>query len=318
MHALTFSPIFTATVHPNSCRASFRRILIWVFVMLASMISAHAETVSIKWKPSQPMPWVPGNDYIDGHTFNFMNGTIEEKAKVKREGELEAELSVPKETKGSIPFVIILHGCSGMNKTLKKWTNEYGGKLVGAGYGVLVLDSFTSRGVGSDGICADPSQLEWARRRTDDAYSALDWLIENGKADPKRVYVLGRSNGATTSLIIVNKKIGDLHKNKFAAAFPMQPSCAYLKFVEFYAPVFQFLAEKDAACNPVVCADMAASNRPIPVQTKIWKSATHAYEDREPARFFSIAGKPIKMEYSAEANEGTIKAIINILNSYKN
>ena len=90
----------------------------------------------------------------------------------------------------------------------------------------------------------------------------------------------------------------------------MQPSCAYIKFVEFYAPVYQFLAEKDAACNPVVCADMAASNRPIPVQTKLWKGATHAYQDREPARVFTIAGKPIKMEYNAKANEGTIKEIV--------
>ena len=294
------------------------RTLLWVLITLASAISSHAETVSIKWKSSQPIPWIPGNDYIDGYSSSFMNGTIEEKRKTQKDGELEAEMIVPKGTKGSIPFVIMLHGCSGMTTTLKKWTNEYGGKLVEAGYGVLILDSFTTRGVTGDGICADPSQLEWARRRADDAYSALDWLIESGTADPKRVYVLGRSNGATTSLIIVNNKIGMFQKNKFAGAFPMQPSCAYIKYVEYYAPVYQFLAEKDAACNPVVCADMAASKRSIPVQTKVWKGATHAYEDREPARVFKIAGKPIKMAYNAEASEGTIKAIINILNSHKN
>jgi dienelactone hydrolase len=135
---------------------------------------------------------------------------------------------------------------------------------VGAGYGVLILDSSTIRGVTGDGICVDPSQLEWARRRADDAYSALDWLVETGKADPNRVYVLGRSNGATTSLIItsliiMNKKIGSIQKNKFAAAFPMQPSCAYIKYVEYYAPVHLFLLKR--------------TPRPIPQSVPTWLRA---------------------------------------------
>lgn len=320
MHALTFIRILAAIIEPSPRKTRPKlpmRTLLSVIIALINVIPAHAEMVSIKWKSSAPVAWVPGNDYIDGYTPNFMNGTIEEKRKTQKDGELTAELIVPKGTKGPIPFIIMLHGCSGMNNTLKKWAHEYGGRFLGAGYGVLILDSFTTRGVAGGGICADPSQLEWARRRADDAYSALDWLVETGKADPSQVYVLGRSNGATTSLIIMNRKIGSIQKNKFAAAFPMQPSCAYLKYAEFYAPVYQFLAEKDAACNPVVCADMAAINRPIPVQTKIWKGATHAYEDREPTRVFEIAGKPIKMEYNAKANEGTIKSIIGILNSRK-
>jgi hypothetical protein len=70
--------------------------------------------VSIKWKSSAPMAWVPGNDYIDGYTPNFMNGTIEEKRKIQKDGELAGELIVPKGTKGQIPFIIMLHGCRGM------------------------------------------------------------------------------------------------------------------------------------------------------------------------------------------------------------
>lgn len=264
----------------------------------------------IKWHSSAySTSWVPGNDYIDGWSKNFMNGTVEEKGKVQADGELQAEIIAPVGTKGPIPFVVLLHGCTGMNKTLKAWAHGYGGKLVGAGYGVLILDSFTTRGLGPDGICSDPSQLEWARRRADDAYAALGYLIDSGRADPKRVYVLGRSNGATTALIIMNRKIGDLHKNLFAGAFSMQPSCRYMKQVEFYAPVYQFLAEKDEATSPILCSDMASANRPIPVQTKLWKGAYHAYEDRGPTQFFHgyHAG------YHAAAAEGTIKAIITTL-----
>ncbi len=294
------------------------RLLTCLPLLLANAISTQADMVSLKWRASAPVAWVPGNDYIDGYAPNFMNGTIEEKRKTQKDGKLTAELILPKGSKGPVPFVIMLHGCSGMTGTLKKWANEYGGRLVGAGYGVLVLDSFTTRGVTGNGICADPSQLEWARRRADDAYSALDWLIETGKAEPKKVYVLGRSNGATTSLIIMNRKIGDVQKNMFAGAFSMQPSCLYMKNVEFYAPVYQFLAEKDQATSPVLCSDMATSNRPIPVQTKLWKGATHGYQDRGPERTEQIAGKQVKFAYSSPANEGTIKAIIDILNSHKN
>jgi hypothetical protein len=153
-------------------------MLLSALMILTLSTFAHAEMVSIKWKPSQPVAWVPGNNYIDGHTFNFINDTIEEEGKIKRDGELQAELMVPKGIKVPIPFVLIMHGCSGMNVTLKKWAHEYGRKLVEAGYGVLILDSFTTRGVGPEGICSDFSQLEWARRRADDAYAALDWLIE--------------------------------------------------------------------------------------------------------------------------------------------
>jgi dienelactone hydrolase len=292
------------------------RMLLCLPLLLANVVSAQAEMVSIKWKSSAPVAWIPGNDFIDGYTPNFMDGTVEEKGKTKKDGELEAELIVPKGTTGPIPFVVMMHGCS-LLQVVKTWAHEYAGKLVGAGYGVLILDSFVPRGVGAGGICADPSQLNWARRRADDGYSALDWLIKTGKADPSRVYVLGRSNGAASSLIIMNKKIGAIQKNKFAGAFVIQPSCAYIKFVEYYAPVHLYLAERDTAANPVVCADMAASNRPIPVQVKIWKGVTHSYEDRGPPRTYPIAGKIVKLEYNATAAEGTIKAIVNVLNSHK-
>jgi dienelactone hydrolase len=315
VHKLTFILASAAIVQPGSCSAHLRLaacILVWLIVVLESAIPARAEIVSIKWKSSAPVTWIPGNDFIDGYTPNFLDGTVEEKGKTKKDGELEAELIVPKRTTGPIPFVIMMHGCS-LLQAVKTWAHEYASRLVGAGYGVLILDSFGPRGVGIGGICADPSQLNWARRRADDAYSALDWLIETGKADPSRVYVLGRSNGGASSLIVMNKKIGAIQKNKFAGAFVMQPSCAYLKFVEFYAPVHLYLAEKDTAANPAICADMAASNRPIPVQVKIWKGVTHSYEDRGPPRTYPIAGKVVKLEYNAAAAEGTIKAIINVL-----
>jgi dienelactone hydrolase len=175
-------------------------------------------------------------------------------------------------------------------------------RLTPLGYGVLILDSFKSRGV-SD-ICSDPSQLGWARRRADDAYSALDYLIDNRLAIPNKVYVIGRSNGSTTALIIMNQVLGDLHQHKFAGGFAMQPSCHYMRNVEFYAPVRQFLAEKDQACNPTLCVTMAASPRKIPVQTTLFKGAHHGYEDKALPRTFH----GYRLAYNAEAAEGLSRA----------
>lgn len=207
-------------------------------IAVLSLSSAHAETIKIPWHTSaQSSPWIPGNEYIDGWSKNFMDGTVEEKGKVKAEGELQADMMRPQGAKGPIPFVIMLHGCDGFGRVERNWGRDYGGRLLGAGYGVLLLDSFGSRSLGPDGVCSDPSQLTWARRRADDAYAALDWLIGQKIADPKRVYVLGRSNGATTTLIIMNRAIGDLHEHMFAGGFAMQPSCYLMKNVEFYAPV---------------------------------------------------------------------------------
>jgi dienelactone hydrolase len=287
-----------------------KQIILSMFATLL-VSCAHAEMVKIPWHTStQSSPWIPGNEYIDGWSQNFMNGTVEENRNVKAGGELEAELMRPHGGKGAIPFVIMLHGCSPMNQTLRNWAHDYGGRLVRAGYGVLVLDSFATRGLGPDGICSDPSQLDWARRRADDAYAALDWLIEQKIGDPKHVYVLGRSNGATTTLIVMNRVLGDLHEHMFAAGFAMQPSCYLMKNVEFYAPVHLYLAEKDEATSPVLCGQMAESKRLIPVQTTLWKGANHDFEDHEPIHVFH----GYHIGYNAEAAEGTIRAIISTLN----
>lgn len=284
-----------------------------VFSMVAIIVlffgPANAEMVKIPWHTStQSSPWIPGNEYIDGWSKNFMNGTVEEKGKVKADGELQAEMIRPHGTKGPIPFVLMLHGCSGAREW--KFASDYSERLVRAGYGILVLDSFTTRGLGPDGVCSDPSQLNWARRRADDAYAALDWLIGQKIADSKHVYVVGRSNGATTTLIIMNRVIGDLHEHMFAGGFAMQPSCYLMKNVEFYAPVHLFLAEKDEATSPVLCGQMAESKRAIPVQATLWKGAYHAFEDHYSVHMFH----GYHIGYNQEAAEGTIKAIIADLN----
>jgi dipeptidyl aminopeptidase/acylaminoacyl peptidase len=46
-----------------------------------------------------------------------------------------------------------------------------------------------------------PADLHWGPRRADDAYSALDYLIEKKLAKADEVYLVGYSNGGTTTLV---------------------------------------------------------------------------------------------------------------------
>ena len=103
----------------------------------------------------------------------------------------------------------------------------------------------------------------------------------------------------------------------------MQPSCAYLKFVEFYAPVHLCLAETDTAANSlqsVVPHGSEQSSHPLLSNLKSGKGVTHSYEDRGSLRQLiqSGRGKIVKLEYNATAaDSGTTTAIVNILNSHK-
>ena len=84
------------------------RTIILSLITIASFSSAHAEMVKIAWHTSkQSSPSIPGNEYIDGWSKNFMNGTVEEKGKVKADGELLVEMIRPEGTEGPIPFLIL-------------------------------------------------------------------------------------------------------------------------------------------------------------------------------------------------------------------
>jgi len=288
------------------------RILLVIFLFVCT--AAHAEMVKIQWSPGDPSrssePWLTtdGGGYINGWSANFMDGTVEERAKVRPDGFLDAKIIKPSNAAGGLPFVVLLHGCSGMTQQLWNWAHDYANAMVAQGYGVLILDSFTARGV--KGICSDPSQLNWARRRADDTYAALNYLISTKQAIPDKVFVVGRSNGATTTLIIMNQRIGDLHRNKFAGAFLLQPSCLYMRTVEFYGPLRLFLAEQDDATNPKLCLDMVASRkRDALLEAKVFKGAYHGFQDKVPFHKFN----GWRMGYNATAATETIKAITSEL-----
>lgn len=256
---------------------AYTRILLFAFFVFLS--PANAAEVRIPWKGDYPhnssKHWSKDNPYDSGFSNNFNNGAPEEYGQVKKDGELKAEVLLPKGTTGSVPFMIVMHGCGGMDTVTKEWAHRVADLLTTEGFGVLILDSFTSRFV--DKSCGMPD-FHWGRRRADDAYSALDYLIENKLAKPNEVYLMGYSNGGIATLISMTKKEED-HKYRFAAGFPIAPNCLPLsvKYGDFYSPMIVFIGDQDDANIPAPCRELGNRKRAVPLQLVEYKGANHGF-----------------------------------------
>jgi dienelactone hydrolase len=197
--------------------------LIIALTLIPTAASAETITAKIPWKGdylhNSSKTWSRDNPYDSGFSKNFLNGTPEEGGKVQKDGELNAEIILPNNTTGPIPFMLVLHGCTGLDNTTDVWAHHVAQVLNDEGVGVLILNSFLTRSLHK--TCGMPD-FHWGRRRADDAYSALDYLVEHKLAKPDEVYIMGQSNGGLTTLIALSKQEND-HKNQFKKrATPMQ------------------------------------------------------------------------------------------------
>jgi dienelactone hydrolase len=259
-----------------------KMLILYTLVMAflaAIAFAAHAETIKIPWKGDYSFntskPWSRENPYDSGYSTLFNAGAPEEYDVIKEKGELNVEIMLPKDVKGPVPFIIVMHGCAGMFTAEKEWAQVVAAKFNPLGIGVLSLDSFTTRLV--DSTCGK-GDLHWGRRRAEDAYSALDYLIGRKLAKPSQVYLMGESNGGTTTLVAMSK-VMSYHKNKFAAGFPVVPSCisVTLKYGDYYNPMIMFVAEKDGANLPEYCFEMMKKKRSRPLQMIVYKDVLHSY-----------------------------------------
>ncbi|MCK1580654.1 dienelactone hydrolase family protein [Bradyrhizobium sp. 168] len=258
------------------------RILFIAFIFLFSS-AALADTkpveVKITWKGdyahNSTKHWTKDNPYDSGFSKNFKNGTPQEFGDVQKDGELNAFVYSPKDAKGPVPFVVVMHGCDGMTTTEKEWTARVADALNKGGFGALVLDSFTTRYVNeSCGL----SDLHWGRRRADDAFSGFDYLIDKKLAKVNEVYIMGYSNGGTTALVSMTTQESD-HPHHFAAAFAVAPGCSpSLQHSALYTgPIMIFMGDNDDANNPEWCRELTKKKLSVPVQMIEYQGANHGF-----------------------------------------
>ena len=130
---------------------------IFLLMLVLFSTAASAEEVKITWKGdyahNSSKHWSKDNPYDSGFSKNFKNGTPQEFGDVQKDGELNAFIYSPKDAKGPVPFVVVLHGCDGMTTSEKEWTAHVADVLNKEGIGALVLDSFTTRYVDKAAAC---------------------------------------------------------------------------------------------------------------------------------------------------------------------
>ncbi|MGE0289967.1 MAG: dienelactone hydrolase family protein [Bradyrhizobium sp.] len=281
------------------------RSLALLFLVYAT--TASAEMVKIPWKGdyahNQDSVYSPENKYASGRSKNFLNGAPEEYGKVQKDGEIKAEIVKPSGSTGPVPFIILMHGCTGLSKPVAIWAKEKTAIFLSQGLGVMILDSFAPRGV--DKTCG-PGNYHWGWRRAEDAYSALDYLIENKLAIPSAVYVMGRSNGGTAVLMVSHSQYASSHRNTFAGVFAVSPACDGITKGKFVTPVILFIGDKDNANDPKVCQEIQSDK----VELVLFKGVHHGYEDKGPSYVMSNGWR---MEYNAKADKATIDRSLAVI-----
>lgn len=216
-------------------------------------------------------PWRPGR------FIRFQDGSEEEGGRTARSGNLAGQL-YPAPQQGSAPFAVLLAGCGGTYGGVNGlWLKLWARTLQDVGVGALALDSLDARGV-TDGVCGDGSKA-WAQRRVDDAYSALAWLADQPFVDPRRVFVIGMSNGARTALLSVSaSENGRFHR--FAAAVALYPTCDRLPRHDLLAPALLLLGQADNPAIQPICEAYVRQRRDsaAPPRLILYPDAFHLFD----------------------------------------
>jgi carboxymethylenebutenolidase len=137
--------------------------------------------------------------------------------------------------------VVLMHGCSGVwsnsavdtsaqppQKSLSHIHRRWGTQLAQDGYAVLLVDSFTTRGLTNE--CGNGTAgLNEAVVRPRDALAGRQWLLAQGIAGTDRVALLGWSNGGSATLATMDRtNEGTPGARPFREAFAFYPGCGLL------------------------------------------------------------------------------------------
>lgn len=191
---------------------------------------------------------------------------------------------------GPFPAVVLLHGCNGSPEAIDQ---NWGVTVSSWGYVTLSMDSFGSRGLKNTCRGGRPDDL------FSDAYRALNYLVQQPFADPKRVAVVGFSQGGWLTLWSAERGgIEKASENKFRAAVAFYPPCGGFRSA-MAIPTLILIGESDDwttadACRKLVAGedDLGISRRKSdgpPIQIVVYPGAYHGFDVsalRTPVTYF--------------------------------
>jgi dienelactone hydrolase len=133
---------------------------------------------------------------------------------------IEGYLSKP-DGAGPFPAVVFLHGCTGLATNARDAIAE---RMTSWGYVALSVDSFATRGINQ--ACG----IQEIPNRQADALGALLYLSRQAFVDPRRIAVLGASQGGIAALQLASTRPAGLFvipdELKFKAAVAYYPLCS--------------------------------------------------------------------------------------------
>lgn len=194
------------------------------------------------------------------------------------------------------PAVLALHGCGGLYAKeggLAARYRETADRLHAAGYAVLMPDSFGSRGL------RDVCQTRYRDRSVDvaqrvqDARAALVWLAAQPQVDARHIGVLGWSNGATTTLNLLEQRLTRPEPGEpaIAGAAVFYPGCGLLakrQAVLEAAPLLMLLGALDDWTPAQPCVDFARSLQARSgggdITVKVYDNSYHGFDGTAPVR----------------------------------
>jgi dienelactone hydrolase len=189
------------------------------------------------------------------------------------------------------PAVVMLHGCGVLvnsNGAVNVREAGYAGRLTQAGYVVLIVDSFTPRGVRN--MCAPSTfQLPVALARPKDAYGALLYLQSKPFVRPDRIGLIGWSQGGGVVLMTIRVhdsqgRPADLPHGDFRAAIAFYPgSCSERQLKpgwETRIPLLVLTGEKDVWTPLEPCKILLdhAIAKGSPVELHVYPGAYHDFD----------------------------------------
>jgi dienelactone hydrolase len=209
----------------------------------------------------------------------YIAGQIQQRQAIER-GETLAKLSATIEGylskpdgAGPFPAIIYLHGCSGLSKNTRARVADL---MMGWGYVSLAVDSFASRGIKEACNGGMPP-------RQADALGALRYLSNLSFVDPKRIAVVGSSQGGIVALRLASTndvKLFDIPDDlKFKAAVAYYPLCGVAS-QRLSIPTVILIGELDDWTPAKDCEHWMVwrAGKGAPVKLVIYPGAYHAFD----------------------------------------
>jgi dienelactone hydrolase len=228
------------------------------------------------------------------------------------DGHLKAVLYRP-DGVGPFPSVVGLHGCGGLNNragAIGTRYDDWGKRLVQAGFAVLFPDSYGSRGLASQ--CGQGARsVRTNRERVADADAARLWLQSQPWVTPNRVSLLGWSDGGITTLWAVRTRVAPKGGADFRSAVALYPGCRRLGNTAWSArvPTLILIGRLDEQTSASACEQMVAGarGRSARVAIQVYAGAHHDFD--HPNRALQVrSGYAFSVDGTGRIRSGTNSA----------